>query len=71
LLLGVLLQKSLCNDEGYVVARDTDLLEAVLDPTKCVGNELETRVVEEALLHARDEAEPRSLADLTKLAQER
>ena len=70
LLLGVLLQQALGNDEGNIFARDADLLEAVFHASQRVGDELEARVVEEALLHAGDEAEPSASADLADLAQE-
>ena len=63
-MLGVLLQKSFRDNEGHIVARDTNLLETVLDPSERVGNELKTRIIEQAFLHARDEPELRSLAEL-------
>ena len=63
-------EEALRDDVGNVLARDADLLEAVLHAPHGLGDELEARVVEEALLHAGHEAEPRARADLADLAQE-
>ena len=70
LLLGILFQDSLGNDERDIVACDTNLLETILHASQRVCHELEPRIVEQALLDAGNEAEPRSFADLAKLPQE-
>ena len=69
-LFGRLAQEPLRDDVGHVLAGDANLLEAVLDPPEGVGHELEPGIVEEALLDAGHEAEPRRPADLSHLAQE-
>ena len=71
LLLGVLLQKSFGDDKGDIVTSNADLLEPILHAPERVGDELKARIVEQAFLHACDEAEARAFADLTKLAEER
>ena len=53
LLLRVLLEQALGDDEGDVFASDADLLEAILHAPQRLGHELKARVVEEALLDAR------------------
>ncbi len=70
LLLGRLLEQPLRHDVGHVLAGDAHLLEAVLDPSEGLRDELEARVVEEALLDAGDEAEAGGLADLAHLTEE-
>ncbi len=69
LLLGGLLQQSLGDDKGHIFTGDPELLETVLDPTNGVSDELESRAVKQALLHAGDEAESRRLADFADLAE--
>ena len=46
------------------------LLEAVLYPAQAFGDELELRVVEQALLQAGNEAEADQLADLADFPEE-
>ena len=70
LLLVVLGQQPLGDDVGHVLPDDAKLLEAVLHPAQALGDELELRVVEQALLQARNEAEADQLADLADLPQE-
>ena len=70
LLLVGLGQQPLGDDVGHVLPDDAKLLEAVLHPAQALGDELELRVVEQALLQAGDEAEADQLADLADLPQE-
>ena len=69
-LLIVLGQQPFGNDVGHVLPDDANLLEAILHPAQAVGDELELRVVEQALLQARNEAEADQLADLADFPQE-
>ena len=62
-------QQPLGDDVGHVLPDDAKLLEAVLHPAQTLGDELELRVVEQALLQARNEAEADQLADLADLPQ--
>ena len=71
LLLRVLSEESLRDDIGNVLSSDSHLFETVpLHPPHRLGDELEARVVEQTLLYAGHEAEPRPRADLAYLAQE-
>jgi len=70
LLFVRLLQQPLRDDIGHVLTDDPSLLEPVLDPHQAGGDELELRVVEQALLQTGDEPEPDQLADLADLPEE-
>ena len=63
-------QQPLGDDVGHVLPDDAKLLEAILHPAQALGDELELRVVEQALLQARNEAEADQLADFAHLPQE-
>src|SRR5690606_7502179 len=49
---------------------DPHLLEAILHAAERLGHELESRIVEETLLHTRHEAETRDLTDLAHFTEE-
>ena len=70
LLLVGLPEQPLGDDVGHVLADDASLLEPVLDPHQAGGDELELRVVEQALLQPGDEPEADQLADLADLPEE-
>src|SRR5438105_4863676 len=69
-LIDGLSQETPGDDELDVVACDEDLGEAVFDPVKRGGHELETWIVEEHLLQAGDDAKAQVLRDFADLAQE-
>jgi hypothetical protein len=72
LLLGGLAEEPLGDDVGHVLAHDPHLLEPGPDPADVLGDELELRVVEEALLQPGDEPQPHvlaGLADFTEVVQ--
>ncbi len=69
-LLGRLAQQPLRDDVCHVLPGDLHLLEPGPHPPQRLGDELEPGRVEERLLQAANEAEARSAADLTDLAEE-
>src|SRR5690606_28701331 len=66
----ILLEEPLRDDEGDVLPDDPRLLETVLHPAQLTRHELESRIVEETLLHTRHEAEARDLTDLAHFTEE-
>ena len=70
LLVGSLLEQTCGDDEAHVLTVDQDLREALVDAADAVGHVLEAAIVENGLLHARDEAEFQVFGDFADLAQD-
>jgi len=63
-------EQALRDNVGYVLPDDAKLIEAVFHTPQTLGDELELRVVEQALLQATNEAETNQLTDLADFPEE-
>ena len=70
LLVGSLLEQTCGHDKAHVLTVDQDLRETLVDAADAVGHVLEAAIVENSLLHARDEAEFQVFGDFADLAQD-